>query len=61
MDRRLATAPFLAEDFSIADIACYPWINYLGPNEDQAADQAAYPCVARWRDAIAVRPATAAA
>lgn len=57
MDRRLAEQPFLAGDYSIADMACFPWIAYLEPPEGIAA----YPNIMRWRDAIAERPAVRAA
>ncbi len=57
MDRRLADRPFLAGDYSIADMACFPWIAYLEPSEGIAA----YPNVLRWRDATAARPAVRAA
>lgn len=53
MDRRLAEQPFLAGDYSIADMACFPWIAYLEPTDGIAA----YPNILRWRDAIAERPA----
>jgi GST-like protein len=58
MDQRLAEAAFLGgEAYSIADMACYPWIIYIDPHEGTAA----YPNVCRWRDAVAARPAVAAA
>lgn len=53
MNRRLGEVPFLAGDYSIADIACFPWIAYLEPSEGIAT----YPNILRWRDAIAERPA----
>lgn len=57
MNRRLEDRPFLAGEYSIADIACFPWIAYLEPSDGIAA----YPNVLRWRDAIAARPAVRAA
>ena len=57
MDRRLADAAYLAGDYSIADMACFPWIAYLEPERGIAA----FPNVHRWRDAIAARPAVRAA
>lgn len=53
MDKRLADRDFLAGDYSIADMACFPWISYVEPRETIAA----YPNVRRWRDTIAARPA----
>jgi GSH-dependent disulfide-bond oxidoreductase len=54
LDKRLAQVPFLAGDYSIADIATFPW---LRNPEGQGVDLAQYPHVARWREAIAARPA----
>ena len=56
MDKRLADRPFLAGDhYSIADMACYPWIV---PHERQQQDLADFPHLKRWFDAIAARPGT---
>jgi GST-like protein len=56
MDRRLAAQPYLAgKDYSIADIAAYPWIV---PWQSQSQDLAQFPALKRWFDAIAARPAT---
>jgi GST-like protein len=55
LDKRLAEAPFLAgKDYSIADIATFPWIRLP---ERRRIDLAEYPNVKRWHDAIATRPA----
>jgi GST-like protein len=54
LDRRLAEAPYLAGDYSIADMATWPWISRF---EWQTIDLAAYPNVLRWYKAIAARPA----
>ncbi|MGJ7902677.1 glutathione binding-like protein [Lysobacter sp. 1R34A] len=56
LDRRLAGRAYLAgDDYSIADIACYPWIvPHLGLGQDLAGT----PHLRRWFDAIAARPAT---
>jgi GST-like protein len=53
MDRRLADVEFLAGDYSIADIASYPWIkpDRQGQNLDD------FPNLKRWLDAIGDRPA----
>ena len=53
MNRQLAETPFLAGDYSIADMACIPWIQYLPPHDGEAK----YPHVGRWREAVAARPA----
>jgi GST-like protein len=56
MDRRLATQAYLAgKDYSIADIAAYPWIV---PWQVQGQDLTQFPALKRWFDAIAARPAT---
>jgi GST-like protein len=54
LDRRLAEAPYLAGDYSIADIATWPWISRF---EWQGIDLKEYPNVLRWYRAIAERPA----
>ncbi|MDX2263805.1 MAG: glutathione S-transferase N-terminal domain-containing protein [Hyphomicrobiales bacterium] len=54
LDRRLAEAEFVAGDYSIADMAIFPW---AARHEWQTIDMGAYPNVARWYRAIAARPA----
>ncbi len=55
LDRRLSECEFLnGEDYSIADMACYPWIV---PHQDQQQDLADFPHVKRWFEALADRPA----
>ncbi len=55
LDRRLAEAPYLAgEDYSIADIAAWPWTRFP---ERQGVERADYPNFVRWFDRIAGRPA----
>ena len=55
LEKRLSAAEYLAGDeFSIADIATFPWAR--GP-EKRNIDFAEFPNVARWHDAIAARPA----
>jgi GST-like protein len=54
MDRRLKDHEYLAGDYSIADIACWPW---LRRPERQGVDRADYPNLQRWFEAIAARPA----
>lgn len=55
LDRRLADREFIAGAFSIADIACYPWIV---PHAAQGQHLADFPHLERWFEAIAARPAT---
>ena len=54
LDRRLEGREFLAGDYSIADIATWPWISRF---EWQEIDLAKFPNVKRWYTAIASRPA----
>lgn len=55
LDKRLSEADYLAgTEYSIADIATFPWVrnpDRRGINLDD------YPAVKRWHDAIAARPA----
>ena len=54
VDRRLGDVEYLAGDYSIADMAAYPWM--LNPErKGQSADD--FPNVKRWLDAIGKRPA----
>ena len=46
---------FIAGDYSIADMACYPWVV---PHERQKQDIASFPHLQAWLSRIAVRPAT---
>ena len=55
MDRRLADNEYLAGDeYSIADIACYPWAHR---HPRHKVDISQFENVQRWYDAIGVRPA----
>jgi GST-like protein len=54
LDRRLSDHEFLADEYSIADIAVFPW---LRKPEVHGVELAEYPHVARWRGVIAARPA----
>ena len=57
LDRRLATVPFLAGEYSIADIAAFPWVRRHERHGQRLED---YPHVQRWHDTIAARPAVIA-
>ncbi len=54
LDRRLEGREFLADDYSIADMATWPWISRF---EWQEIDMNTFPNVKRWYKAIAARPA----
>ncbi|WP_288413130.1 glutathione binding-like protein [uncultured Sphingomonas sp.] len=58
LDKRLADRDFIAGDYSIADMAAYPWIV---PHEAQGQKLEDFPNLKRWFDTIAARPATVAA
>ncbi len=55
LNKRLADRRFVAGDYSIADMACYPWIV---PHKRHMQDINAFPHLKRWFDEIAARPAT---
>ena len=54
VDTRLADAEYLAGDYSIADMATYPWLRY---HENQGQKLEDYPHLKRWYDALSERPA----
>jgi len=54
LDVRLRGHEYLADEYSIADIAVFPW---LRSHERQGVNMDDYPQVKRWFDAIAERPA----
>jgi len=55
LDKRLSEVPFLAGEYSIADIATYPWtVAALKPQPEQLDTRHN---LKRWIDAIAARPA----
>jgi GST-like protein len=54
LDKRLGEAEFLAGDYSIADMAVYPW---LRPHKWQGQDISAWPNLQRWYNAVRARPA----
>jgi GSH-dependent disulfide-bond oxidoreductase len=56
LEGRLGQAPFLAGEYSIADIATYPWVARHEWHQVPLAD---FPQVKRWFDTISARPAVA--
>ncbi len=55
LDGHLEGRDFVAREYSIADMAIYPWIV---PHEAQGQNLSAFPALKRWFDAVAARPAT---
>jgi GST-like protein len=55
MNERLKDREFLAGEYSIADMACYPWVV---PHERQQQDLNNFPNLKRWFETIRERPAT---
>jgi GST-like protein len=55
LDERLSGREFIAGDYSIADMACYPW---TVSHKRQLQKIEHFPNVKRWFDAIRARPAT---
>lgn len=58
MDRRLGEVPYLAGEYSLADMATYPWIR---PHKWQGQSLDDYPNLQRWYSAVRARPAVARA
>jgi GST-like protein len=54
LNKRLGEAAYLADEYSIADIATYPWV---ARHEWHRVDLAEFPNVKRWYDTIGQRPA----
>lgn len=55
LDKHLAAHKFCADTYSIADIACYPWIV---PHEKQGQNLDDFPNLKRWFHEIAAMPST---
>jgi GST-like protein len=55
LNKRLEGREYVADDYSIADIALWPWISRY---EWQTIDMNQYPNVKRWYTTIAKKPAT---
>ena len=55
LNKRLADRAFIGGDYSIADMASYPWV--LG-HKNQGQDIEQFPHLKRWLETIKARPAT---
>ncbi|KAF0113400.1 MAG: glutathione S-transferase [Hyphomonadaceae bacterium] len=56
MNKRLAEVPYLAGDYSIADMACFPWVRafeFIGQDLDD------FPVLKAWVDKLSAREAVA--
>ncbi len=54
MDQRLSDRAYLAGDYSVADMACWPWVV---PHERQGQNLEEFPNLKRWFEAVRERPA----
>jgi GST-like protein len=54
MDKHLASHAHFANEYSIADMAIYPWV---ARHEWHRVDLSAFPNVKRWYDKVGARPA----
>ncbi|QGP81341.1 glutathione S-transferase [Sphingobium sp. CAP-1] len=54
LDTQLATRDYLVGDYSIADIACFPWVR---GHDWAGVDMDGFPNLQRWFDRISARPA----
>jgi GSH-dependent disulfide-bond oxidoreductase len=54
MDRHLEKREFFAAEYSIADMAIYPWV---ARHEWHRVELAGFPNVKRWYDFVGARPA----
>lgn len=57
MDKRLGEVEYLAGDYSIADMATYPWVKINHFHEIEIDE---YPNVKRWREDVGSRPSVVA-
>jgi GST-like protein len=53
LDTRLADRPFVAGEYSIADMATFPWVYAI----EQATDFSEWPHLTRWMTTLRERPA----
>ncbi|MCI4591765.1 glutathione S-transferase N-terminal domain-containing protein [Sphingobium sp. BYY-5] len=54
MDQRLEAHDYLVGDYSIADIACFPWVR---GHDWAGVDMSGFPNLQRWFERISARPA----
>ena len=54
LEKQLIDKEYIVEDYSIADIAIWPWVDRCERHEINLED---YPNIKRWYDKISIRPA----
>ena len=54
LEKQLTGRPFICDDYSIADMACWPWVNQ---HHDYLGDLAQFPRIHDWHERIQARPA----
>ncbi|MEA2195716.1 MAG: GSH-dependent disulfide-bond oxidoreductase, partial [Solirubrobacteraceae bacterium] len=54
LNHQLAEQAFVAGDYSIADIACWPWVQNIASLDISIAE---FPAIGRWSDEMRLRPA----
>jgi glutathione S-transferase len=54
LEGQLWARDFICGDYSLADMACWPWVDKYHAN---AGDLADFPAIAAWRTRVAERPA----
>ena len=54
LERELAGKEYICGDYSIADMACWPWVDKYHGNAGELAE---YPHISAWRNRVAARPA----
>jgi GST-like protein len=58
LEKRLAAEPYLAGEYSIADIATFTWVKAVGSKlKEHASDLRETPSIDRWAREIEARPA----
>jgi GST-like protein len=58
LEKRLAAEPYLAGEYSIADIATFTWVKAVGAKlKEHASDLGETPSIDRWAREIEARPA----
>jgi GST-like protein len=54
LDNELAGKEYLCGEYSVADMACWPWVDKYHGNAGELVD---FPNISAWRDRVAARPA----